>query len=480
MPQSQQKTDSREFEVAPTGQSPTPASADVRPDGAGVVIRLWGPKPNQREGFTWNSNSVLVYMIADLVGASHGRTAEDSPALMAAHFDSSRQAMVAAKRIQTSLLEFVACRPGESIGAAILIYRPIGSAITDLNEAAVQDALRQTKPGQILFTASVSERLRGLPGVELRTIASTSVMGERQPKLTELVWTTPDRLAILQASIGHEAEIESGDLPALGATVIVHSPSRGKFTGDGLTGGIAAEGLPLEAATGNVAAGKSDNFQKVSPILQDGYIGAPVEGEPNLLTRELDDAEKRSLISRASIIVGLAALVLAGTLIAIFYKPAQVSKLPVPTQQEQSSATGIPDKQPVAIQPSSAQSESSSVKSESAKPSAPKPVVAKQAIARSAAKAPPANPPAADAATGDARAKIRNDIAETTAAYPDESGGVSQKDIPLLLKMAQHDAGAGNYDKARTEYRKILGLQPGNSDAKDGLHKLDIIQQDQR
>ena len=32
---------------------------------------------------------------------------------MAAHFESSRQALVAAKRIQTSILEFLACRPGE-------------------------------------------------------------------------------------------------------------------------------------------------------------------------------------------------------------------------------------------------------------------------------------------------------------------------------------------------------------------------------
>jgi Flp pilus assembly protein TadD len=57
---------------------------------------------------------------------------------------------------------------------------------------------------------------------------------------------------------------------------------------------------------------------------------------------------------------------------------------------------------------------------------------------------------------------------------------VSLKDIPVLLRMAQQDAGAGNYAKARTEYRKILGLQPNNPDARDGLHKLDIIQKDQQ
>ena len=124
MPQYEQKTDSREFEVA------NPDSPRVR--GAEIRLRM---RPISRFGFgvrnagrsvplTWKTDSVLVYMIADLVGASHGRIVEESLAIMAAHFDGSRQALVAAKRIQTSILEFLACRPGERIGAAILIYRP--------------------------------------------------------------------------------------------------------------------------------------------------------------------------------------------------------------------------------------------------------------------------------------------------------------------------------------------------------------------
>jgi hypothetical protein len=69
----------------------------------------------------------------------------------------------------------------------------------------------------------------------------------------------------------------------------------------------------------------------------------------------------------------------------------------------------------------------------------------------------------------------RKDIQDAQAASYGESGGVSLKEIPTLLKMAA-DAGAGNYDKARIEFRKILGLHSGNSDAKEGLHKLDLIQ----
>jgi len=53
---------------------------------------------------------------------------------------------------------------------------------------------------------------------------------------------------------------------------------------------------------------------------------------------------------------------------------------------------------------------------------------------------------------------------------------VSQKDIPALLKMAQKDAGSGNYDNARREFNKVLQLQPSNQDAKEGLRKLALAQ----
>jgi hypothetical protein len=61
-----------------------------------------------------------------------------------------------------------------------------------------------------------------------------------------------------------------------------------------------------------------------------------------------------------------------------------------------------------------------------------------------------------------------------------ESGGFTARDVPQLLKMAQTDAGAGNYAQAKREYQKVLSLQPNNQDAKDGLRKLDLIPTDQQ
>jgi len=125
MPPYQQKTDSREFEVANAEQYPGASGGDARAGGSEIALRLWAS--NQNVPLTWKADSVLVYMIADLVAASGGRVAEAEQAVMAAKFDSPRQALVAAKRIQASVAEFVACRPGERVGSAILIYLPRSS-----------------------------------------------------------------------------------------------------------------------------------------------------------------------------------------------------------------------------------------------------------------------------------------------------------------------------------------------------------------
>jgi Flp pilus assembly protein TadD len=53
---------------------------------------------------------------------------------------------------------------------------------------------------------------------------------------------------------------------------------------------------------------------------------------------------------------------------------------------------------------------------------------------------------------------------------------MTQKDIPQLLHWARADAGNGNYAKAAQEYRAILQLQPNNSDAREGLRKIQVAQ----
>ena len=87
MPPYEPKIDSREFELANLersnleqsnlDQSTGTRSRDASGDGGtDVAIRIWSAEG--AAGLTWKSESVLVCMMADLVGASRGRIAEDA------------------------------------------------------------------------------------------------------------------------------------------------------------------------------------------------------------------------------------------------------------------------------------------------------------------------------------------------------------------------------------------------------------------
>lgn len=59
-----------------------------------------------------------------------------------------------------------------------------------------------------------------------------------------------------------------------------------------------------------------------------------------------------------------------------------------------------------------------------------------------------------------------------------EYDGWTEKDIPGLIRMAESDAGHGNYEKARREFNVDLRLDPDNAEAKQGLRKLNLSEQE--
>jgi hypothetical protein len=463
MAQYEQKTDSREFEVASPEDSAHARSAEPCATATDLAIRLWCKERSDRSlRLTWQSDSVLVYMIADLVSASGGRVGEESAPIMAAHFDGSRRALVAAKRIQKSVLEFVACRPGERIGAAILIYPPSTSSPAGFSGEMVLQALGQAKPGQILFAEYSSQQLRDLPGIELRAVPAFGVVpGDWQGGLTELVWTTPERLALLQDSVGADVEPRVADSRPVDATAIVTAPARN--APEGRTNEAAP---PIGPTADFVFKGGSETTaqqagQAANSVRDRGPISDNFQQSPSSsLTEELDESRDRPLLTRTRVILGAVAVVLVVVLIFVL-QPSRVSKPPLTPQQEQIGATENPVQQPPATPESGART--TQPEPTSAKPQA-KPVATAQPR-------PPSRPPS------DNHVKNNKENAEEPEAYAD-SGGVSQKDIPALLGMAQRDAGAGNYDRAKREYKKILSLQPSNQEAKDGLRRLGLIQQD--
>jgi hypothetical protein len=470
MAQYEPKIDSREFEVANPEQYPSAWGADARADATEIAIRLWGGPRNAP--LTWKADSVLVYMIADLVGASGGRVAEASHAVMAAQFESSRQALVAARRIQTSIVEFAACRPGEPVGAAILIYYPMSSDLTGFSGELVQPALVKAKPGQILLADNVSQRLRDLPGIEFRSVDART--GDGQTGLLELMWTTPERLALLADSVVDVAEPPGGAGPAMGATLIVNSPSanspivnspitRRTKSIEVVPPVMGANDFVVKdgSVTASRRAGQSPNTaQSRAPVFEE------LQDSPgNPLTEGLDEFGEQPFLTRTRVILGVVALVLVGALIAVLFRPTHVSKRPLPPQPDQTSETRGPATEPPPTKP---EAKTPQPEPEPVKDQAKVPVVVTPPQKRTKP-------------TTDNRDKNKKPPEDSEEPAPlEEYGGYSQKDIPTLLDFAKTDAGKGNYANARKEYSIILKLQPKNQDAKDGLHRLDILPSDRQ
>jgi cell division septation protein DedD len=424
------KTDSKEFEIPNPERSPATGSRMAASAAADLTIRVWRRDGGGTAALTWQSESVLLYMIADLVAASHGRTAVEMPATMAAHFDNSLHALVAAKRIENAILEFLACRPGDYMGAAVLIHPPVAAGFS---QGMAQSALRLAEPGQIILSEEVSQRFRDLPGIELRAVPALTTGGTEHAGLVELIWTSPERLASLRNS-ANVVPTTSEVGPPVRATLIVNSP--------------------LATPRSNTVSG-SERIDTASrrPSAAEGFKNREGAFEEGLAEFE----ERRSFVTGSKMVVGAVVIVLVIVALVLFHPwsgsnvqpKSQTNETPAgtaPATTIDNPASSIPQPPPV-VQPAPEQ------------PVKPQP--------------PPAKPPAKNKD----KAKKPEDTPIQGFEGNSTYDGMTQKDIPRLLQWARSDAGNGNYAKAAQEYRVILQLQPYNSDAKEGLRKIQVAQQ---
>jgi hypothetical protein len=354
---------------------------------------------------------------------------------MAAHFDNSLQSLVAAKRIQTAILEFLACRPGDCVGAAVLIHPPVAAGFS---QGMAQSALRLADPGQIILSEEVSRRFRELPGIELRAVPALTTGGTEHAGLVELIWTSAERLASLRNSVSvAPPTVEVG--PPVGATMIVNAPL---------------------AAPGSDAASTSDRNDIASrnPPAAEGLTHREGAFEEGLA----DFEERRSFITRSRVVVGAIVVVLVVAGLVLFHpwsgSNAQPKLQPRDTPSETSPATAEPPTNNI-----------------------PQPPPVVQPVPDSHAKPqPPVVKPPVKPVDKTAKDKDKTKKPEDTPIVGFEGNstynGMTQRDIPRLLQWARSDAGNGNYTKAAQEYRVILQLQPNNPDAREGLRKIQVAQ----
>jgi hypothetical protein len=426
------KTDGREFELANSagGQSATPpggASQDVNTD---ISIRLCQrDQANPIAPLGWKSESVLVFMIEDLVLASRGRGADESSSVMTARFETSAQALVAAQRIQAAILEFLAYRPGDCLGAAILIHPPLAAPYA-FSVNRMQAELRLAQPGQILLSGDVSRLLKKHPGMELREIPGMTVGGREGEGLSELIWVADSPVEQHpSASDGGAHPGEEG--PPVGATMIVNAPF----------GSARAEAHQPLHPTG----GTSDHGSLETEFVRDS-------SSEELLA----EFEGRPFLTRPRMLIGATAVLVVGLLVAVLYPHKTKPPMGDRSSQSQSSQTQGSQAGETGAASGAQQAGGNSDISGANSVDATK----------------PAKP------TGKHPAKKKE--SEKQDDVDQSFDGMTRSNIPTLLIFAKRDAGNGDYDKARQEYRAVLRLDSSNAEAKEGLRKLGLAQgQDQ-
>lgn len=400
-----------------------PVEAPAPSPLARLALRLWTPTSSE---LSWASESTVTHLITDLICASDGVLVEDTPG-MVAQFANPAQAFKAAKRIQWSLVEFCRHCPNLCLGAAAVIYDPT-ECLPGLHGNPSQDptaVLEQAKPAQILGTGNASKQLRRIPGLQLREFSSRRHGSAEWRELQELLWTSSANLERVQETLKNAARrVGRQDEQALASEPTADLSSADAYR--------AASPTQVRAQP-----------PLVSEPGRDGLLPEFVEREPFW-----EDVRSRALWWLLAVGV-LGILVTAVLLPRLRTKPVVLER---PTAVPTAPVTGP-----------------GTVKEESPPPSEPLPETV------------PASPQkSADGQKMSARHPASDQQPHGQSRKPAEYEGLTEKDVPLLLRMAEKHAGAGNYEDARREFNTVLHLDPNNAEAKQGLRKLELSEQESR
>ena len=411
-----------------------------------LAIRLW---PQTRTNLKWSSDFSLVYLLADLVSASNGSPVNDATDGLIANFGQPADAYRAAKRLQWALLEFCQQRPDLCLGASMVLYQDANSTgkSRDSDFRQVTSLLERCRPAQILVSGKTGSQLQDLPGLQFRPLNSGPRSGgDWQGGTQEVLWTTSSNLEQIQQRLKEIAQ----------NLVLQESVQPVTVSGPSPTPGSEHPTIDFAGAGGYRSEPTLVHDEPPPPItlIQNQPPEPPpleVEKVEHVSVSELFEDDSPQSNSRY-LWLSLAAVLIIGALVYLFFpkpraKPA-VGETPTPRPAIQQSENPATTEPPAVTEPPKETPPSSVSKSEGPKPQGHRPPV-DQSSQKSPKKA-------------------------------SEYEGMTEKDIPLLLRKAEKDAGAGNYDDARREFEIVLHLDPGNAEAKQGMRKLDLSEHESR
>jgi hypothetical protein len=380
---------------------------------ADISIRLWtrAQLGSNSASISWKTQTNFVSMIADVVSANQGIPADELRSGMSAHFNGATQALKAAKSIERTIMEFSKQRPDDCLGAAIAVHRPIElRPFLEGDPGPVSPAFSLLRQAQPGQILVSRETYDHLR--DLPGLQFQSLRGDATSGDSELLWTSPETYAYLASRL-QEA--------------IRRQP-------------ISYEQVPVAAAEENPAfqppETKWSEFRPAAFSTSKLSALDPDENEVSWM------ASHRLLVSLAA--VGILALATLYALPALHKSaPAVNSSVNSNDLQQASKQEEPPNNVPaVAAQAPGAAKITPAVADTVRKPEAPK-------IVQSPPKPAEAKPVA-------------------------EYAGFTGRDVPLLLKKAESDAGAGDYAASRREYDIILHLEPGNLAARTGMSRVNL------
>jgi len=394
------------------------ASGDTHPGGALLCVQLSTPSQvGEHAGSIWHSNSPAVLLTMDLLAASGAAAAGPQGSLYVADFPSVPSAFSAARRLLWAFQGLA--ESGEFVGNSVAVSlqsgdETVGLAVFD----TLAGSLQQAQPGQILVTEKTSQSLSEVPGLSFQPTAT--------PQVLELLWRDGDER--VSRFVDEQTLAQLMEKHGLGDQIYGERPSESSFA----FGSPSSQ--PEPEWTAKLKAGN--------------------------WTEQFLHGNGRWILA------GACAVLLAVVAVIVYSSHGSTANSnPVVVAPDSATSTQSPaagsDQQPPEQHPQP---------SESAKTDKQSQPNAQKLAQKTSLKVVPAQ------ASGPVAPPAPRAVEPPVQREPAQRGGrcddMDESMIPAALDQAEKSLARGKYDAAQRQFGSVLGCQPSNGRARDGLERV--------